>query len=45
MKNKGLCNTCINNKKCVFPQKFPVLQCEEFSDHEPKAGKKIKKNN
>lgn len=34
MKNKGLCDTCINDKKCVFRTKFPVLHCEEFSDYQ-----------
>ncbi len=35
MKNKGLCSTCVNDKECKFNRKFPVLQCEEFNDHEP----------
>ena len=30
MENKGLCNTCINDKDCSFPRKFPVYLCEEF---------------
>ncbi|MCM8780265.1 MAG: hypothetical protein NC914_03895 [Candidatus Omnitrophica bacterium] len=33
MKDKGLCNTCAYAKGCVFPTKFPVLECEEFSDY------------
>ena len=47
MKNKGLCITCIHNKECKFPRKFPVLQCEEFSSYEPgeqkREGEKNKK--
>ena len=38
---KGLCITCVNNKVCIFPGKFPVFQCEEFSDYEPRP-KKLK---
>lgn len=33
MENRGLCNTCVSEKGCVFPRKFPVLQCEEFSNY------------
>lgn len=33
MENKGLCSTCNADKTCVFPRRFPVLQCEEFNDH------------
>jgi len=39
MENKGLCLTCVFDKKCIFFRKFPVLQCEEFSDYEPIAKK------
>lgn len=39
---KGLCVTCINDKGCTFPRKFPVWQCEEFTGDEPKPTK-IKK--
>jgi len=35
MVKKGLCITCVNDKTCTFPRKFPVLQCEEFDDREP----------
>ena len=35
MGNKGLCETCVNDKGCTFSRKFPVSQCEEFSDYEP----------
>jgi len=44
MENKGLCSTCVNDKDCNFPRKFPVLQCEEFTDCERKTkkGKKAK---
>ena len=42
MVKKGLCETCVNDKTCTFPRKFPVWQCEEFSDKEPtiKEGQK-----
>ncbi|MDD5566404.1 MAG: hypothetical protein PHG31_05905 [Candidatus Omnitrophica bacterium] len=32
MENKGLCVSCVYDKTCTFNRKFPVLQCEEFSD-------------
>jgi len=35
MEKKGLCQTCVNDKDCSFPRRFPVLQCEEFQDREP----------
>lgn len=35
MGKKGLCETCVNDKGCTFPRKFPVLQCEEFEEREP----------
>jgi hypothetical protein len=44
MKNKGLCITCVHDKECRFPRKFPVLQCEEFSNYEPEENKQGKKN-
>jgi len=37
MVKKGLCVTCVNDKDCIFSRRFPVLQCEEFSDNEPTA--------
>lgn len=37
MVKKGLCVTCVNDKDCSFSRRFPVLQCEEFSDNEPTA--------
>ncbi|MDD4981072.1 MAG: hypothetical protein PHC54_07460 [Candidatus Omnitrophica bacterium] len=37
MGKKGLCETCLSDTKCIFQAKFPVLQCEEFSDYQPKA--------
>jgi len=40
MEEKGLCITCVNDKDCTFSRKFPVLQCEEFSDYEPTTAKK-----
>jgi len=39
MGNKGLCETCVNDKDCTFSRRFPVLQCEEFSDYESTAEK------
>ena len=42
MVNKGICETCIYDNWCVFPRKFPVLQCEEFIVCGPKP-KNIKK--
>jgi hypothetical protein len=39
MEKKGLCNTCVNDKGCTFPRKFPVLQCEEFTGYKPKPTK------
>jgi len=45
MKNKGLCITCVNDKGCKFRRKFPVLQCEEFKNYEPRLSKaRIRKN-
>ena len=32
MEKKGLCITCVWDKTCVFSRRFPVLQCEEFSN-------------
>lgn len=31
MKGRGLCSTCVHDKDCTFPRRFPVLLCEEFS--------------
>ena len=39
---KGLCSSCVNDKGCTFPRRFPVLQCEEFTGYEPKL-EKLKK--
>ncbi len=39
MEKKGLCITCVHDKDCTFPRKFLVLQCEEFSNYEPKPTK------
>ncbi len=41
MQKKGLCITCINDKTCTFPRKFPVWQCEEFSDYVSEPTKHI----
>jgi len=35
MGNKGLCETYVHDKECTFSRRFPVIECEEFSDHEP----------
>lgn len=35
MENKGLCETCVHDKECTFSRRFPIIECEEFSDHEP----------
>ena len=32
MEKKGLCDTCNNGDHCVLTAKFPVWQCEEFSN-------------
>ncbi len=37
MEKKGLCITCINDKECTFPRRFPVIQCEEFTGYEPRV--------
>ncbi len=31
MGKKGLCDTCENDRGCVFQNSFPILQCEEFT--------------
>lgn len=46
MENKGLCMTCNNDKHCTFPRKFPVLDCEEFTNGKAKPerqGRAVKK--
>lgn len=30
MKNKGLCNSCVREKHCLFERRFPVFLCDEF---------------
>ena len=46
MEKKGLCITCINDRECTFPRRFPVLECEEFTNKESDVKKltKVKKN-
>lgn len=39
MENKGLCETCVYDKECTFSRRFPVIECEEFSDYEPTGEK------
>jgi len=45
MKNKGLCITCVNDKGCAFSRKFPVLQCEEFTNYESRPLKAKRRKN
>lgn len=45
MKNKGLCITCVNDKGCTFSRKFPVLQCEEFTNYESRPLKAKRRKN
>ena len=33
MEKKGLCDTCNNGNHCVLTVRFPVWQCEEFSNN------------
>lgn len=37
--SKGLCDTCVSDKTCSFPRRFPVHACDEFAQN---GGKKIK---
>lgn len=39
MVKKGLCSTCVHDKECTFPRKFPVWHCEEFTICEMKPAK------
>jgi len=32
VEKKGLCDTCENDKSCIFQKRFPILQCEEFAN-------------
>ncbi len=41
MEKKGLCVTCVNDKRCSFERKFPISQCEEFDDYLPKSKKVV----
>lgn len=43
MDKKGLCCTCISDKECSFPRRFPVIQCEEFDNTAAKPLKKQKR--
>ena len=31
MNDKGLCLTCAYDKRCLFPRKYPIFECDEFS--------------
>lgn len=31
--DKGLCISCNYEKSCVFPRRFPILECEEFNNN------------
>ena len=46
MGKKGLCDTCNNDKSCIFQTRLPVLQCEEFAsaNHKLTAAKRVKQN-
>ncbi|MFA5275572.1 MAG: hypothetical protein WC417_01605 [Candidatus Omnitrophota bacterium] len=37
MENRGLCQTCVNDKTCIFSRKPTILQCEEFDHRQPAA--------
>jgi len=37
MEKKGLCDTCENDKGCTFRTRFPILQCEEFTNSNSKV--------
>jgi len=39
MEKKGLCDTCVNDKGCTLRSRFPILQCEEFTDSNRKVTK------
>ena len=45
MHNKGLCETCLNDKTCIFERKFPVIFCEEFAVDQPGKAENKKKRN
>jgi len=46
MTRKGLCITCMYDKNCVLPSKFPVWQCEEFFNFKNvPQGPRIVRNN
>ncbi|MFC1666964.1 hypothetical protein ACFL0P_03750 [Candidatus Omnitrophota bacterium] len=32
VENKGLCMSCLEEKKCNFLKRFPIIYCEEFTD-------------
>lgn len=36
---KGLCDTCIYDKSCSFPRKFPVHACDEFTQDKKKISR------
>lgn len=36
--SKGICSICANDRHCNFPRKFPVWQCEEYTN----SGTRIK---
>jgi len=37
MDNKGLCQSCVNDKSCIFSRKPTIWQCEEFDDRQLEA--------
>jgi hypothetical protein len=36
MADKGLCISCVKDKECTFIRRYPVIQCEEFTDCAPR---------
>ncbi|MBN2120187.1 MAG: hypothetical protein JW734_03925 [Candidatus Omnitrophica bacterium] len=39
MEERGICNTCISDRKCAMRLNLPVWQCEEYSFGNIKPGK------
>lgn len=43
MIKKGLCETCIYDKTCGYPRKFPVHACDEFTPDKKKSPRNAEK--